>query len=94
MCSSFQIPRSCGLMRRFGEYGCRFAEDNSCAADGATAEMNEVPVRWRNRPALEYWHIGETMIRLRSRTSRICKLSNSTGQPPGADALVFVAKQE
>src|ERR1700722_3269364 len=41
---------------------------------------------------LEYWHIGETMMRLRSRTSRICKLSKSTGQLPGANALGFRGK--
>src|SRR5579864_9653621 len=42
-----------------------------------------------NPSVLEYWHIGETIMRLRSRTSRICRLSKSTGQLPGADALGF-----
>src|SRR5271169_4972316 len=75
MCSSFQMPRSCGLMRPSEETA------------QASVKMREAPPtarlpRWTRcqslaKPSvLEYWHMGETTMRLRRRTSRICNSSN------------------
>src|ERR1700691_3826768 len=69
------MPRSCGLMRPSGETA------------QASVKTREAPPtarlpRWTRcqsfaKPSeLEYWHIGETTMRLRSRTSRICNSSN------------------
>ena len=44
MCSSFQIPRSCGLIRPSGSDRRRLGEDEAGAADRAAAEMHQVPV--------------------------------------------------
>src|SRR6202050_1855069 len=69
------MPRSCGLMRPSGETA------------QASVKTREAPPtarlpRWTRCQSLaktselEYWHMGETTIRLRSRTSRICNSSN------------------
>src|ERR1700734_91875 len=69
------MPRSCGLIRPSGETA------------QASVKTREAPPtarlpRWTRcqslaKPSeLEYWHMGETTIRLRSRTSRICNSSN------------------
>src|SRR5580704_4743247 len=81
MCSSFQIPRSWGLMRASG---------NTAVASVKTREAPPTArlprcTRCQSvaKPSvLEYWHIGETIIRLGSRTSRICRLSKSIGWLP------------
>src|ERR1700720_1025702 len=82
------MPKSCGLIRPSGE------------TPAASVKTSEAPPTARlpkctrcqsvAKPSvLEYWHIGETIIRLRSGTSRICRLSKSTGQLPGAKAFGF-----
>ena len=44
MCSSFQIPRSCGLIRPSGTTAVASAITRRRAADRAAAEMHEMPV--------------------------------------------------
>jgi hypothetical protein len=50
--------------------------DQGGAADGAAAEVHEVPVAGV-ASSLEYWHIGDTPIRFRKVTSRNVSGSNS-----------------
>ena len=47
----------------------RLGENERRAADRAAAKVHEVPVV-REAISLEYWHIGETTMRLRRLTSR------------------------
>src|SRR6201987_575799 len=88
MCSSFQSPRSWGLMRPSGSTAV--ASVKTSAAPPTARLPKCTRCQFVAKPSvLEYWHIGETIIRLRSRTSRIGRLSKSTGQLPGAKAPSF-----
>src|ERR1700719_3860486 len=79
MCSSFQSPRSWGLMRPSGRTAV--ASVKTSAAPPTARLPKCTRCQSVAKPSvLEYWHIGETTMRLRSRTSRICRLSNSTGR--------------
>ena len=44
MWSSFQMPRSCGVMRPSADTAQASVKTSDGAADGAAAEMDEVPV--------------------------------------------------
>ena len=44
MCSSFQMPRSAGTDAAFGADGVGFGDDEAGSADGAAAEVDEMPV--------------------------------------------------
>ena len=44
MCSSFQMPRSSGLMRPSGRTALRLGDHRGGPADGAAAKVHEVPV--------------------------------------------------
>src|SRR5271170_8076322 len=69
------MPRSCGLMRPSGEMA------QASVKIRAAPPTARLP-RWTRcqslaKPSLlEYWHMGETTMRLRRMTSRICNSSN------------------
>ncbi len=44
MCSSFQMPRSPGVMRPSGVDGVGFRDDEAGTANGAAAKVDKVPV--------------------------------------------------
>src|SRR5271156_3219811 len=69
------MPRSCGLMRPSGEMA------QASVKIRAAPPTARLP-KWTRcqslaKPSLlEYWHMGETTMRLRRMTSRICNSSN------------------
>src|SRR5580700_11780410 len=69
------MPRSCGLMRPSGDTA------QASVKIRAAPPTARLP-RWTRcqslaKPSvLEYWHMGETTMRLRRRMSRICNWSN------------------
>src|SRR5580700_7248640 len=78
-CSSFQIPRSWGLMRPIGTTAVASVKTSAAPPTARLPRCTRCQ-SVANPSVLEYWHIGETTIRLGNRTSRICRLSNSTGR--------------
>src|SRR6185437_1796535 len=74
MCASFHSPISCGLIRPSGDTAV--ASTNTSPAP-PTARLPKCTRchSVANPSGLEYWHIGETTIRLRSVTSRIASSS-------------------
>ena len=72
MCWSFQMPRSDGRNAALGHDRGGFDHHQARAALGAAAEMHEMPVG-REAVWAEYWHIGDTPMRLAKVTERSCK---------------------
>ena len=68
-CSSYHMPPSSGLIRPSGDDGGRLDHHQPGAADGAAGEVHDVPVV-REPVRLEYWHIGDMTMRLRSSRPR------------------------
>ncbi len=72
MCSSFQMPRSCRRDAAFRQNGRGLHLDQAGAALRAAAQVHKVPVVGK-AVLLEYWHMGETPMRLANSTERSLK---------------------
>ena len=75
----FQMPRSPRRDPALGRHGGRFGHDQRRAADGAAAEVDQVPVVGEAVASLEYWHMGLTTTRLCSSSERSVSGENSGG---------------
>jgi hypothetical protein len=77
MCSSFQIPRSCGVMRPSGVTAAASVR-TSPAAPTARLPRCTACQSFEKPSRHEYWHMGDTAMRLRSFTERISRGVKST----------------
>ncbi len=86
-CASLQIPRSSGLMRPTADTAVASV---STAAAPPTARLPRCTrcQSVANPSSLEYWHIGDTRMRLRSGTSR----NGSGSKRVGTSVLLAVGR--
>src|SRR5579871_884757 len=77
-CFSLQTPRSCGEIRPSGVTAAA-SVNTSPAPPVARAARCAKCQSFANPSTEEYWHIGETPIRLAKSTSRIRSLLNKCG---------------